>query len=627
MCVGRQPTVLEGLGLDEVLYREAETRRLRRQQREEEDWRSVQLQSSKSKLSRNSRALCQHRLERELRAACLPFAYETTLASLARVAAEGDASKAPAFAVPRKNLPLVLESLGLLGDVDEEKEFCEKMGLFLDREETGAIGFDNLLTLFLRALERDAVAQSPRPQAATLVEECFQQLELDLLRKLSRLLANRLSRRKSPGRSGSASPSSVTSWRGDWSARGIPTTPLPGSSTFLPFGFGVEVAPDIGSSQPSVEEAAVRFTPRPRSAPSSARGISREASTGTLPGSRPVSARAKRIATPGKNSRGAEAVAVARCHLLYHQAIFASKESAQLEEEIKTLRQKEEMAECTFRPKLVSSARRASSASAVAAQPRNFETTVARMRNAYQRKVQRLEEVEHRPCGENYERLRRLGMQPFSFYWKDKARTLHQRPLMYIDVNVGNGRSGRISIREGDDLHIISQNFARNYQLDREKAIELEELLRKAYYANTHRDSPQARPVAPSQAPISSDNVLDYAPSFSRVEERQEVPITAEELSHPCENKADSGMVEDPELSFGGDFRQVNFQVALAQQSPPRKESKEPEPNERSFEQDCETDPHELSFDQRRALFDKSHVAYASEVPVIGSCYLDVHQG
>jgi hypothetical protein len=270
------------------------------------------------------------------------------------------------------------------------------------------------------------------------------------------------------------------------------------------------------------------------------------------------------------------------------------------------------------------------------------------MRNAYQQKVQRLEENEHIPCGENYERLRRLGMQPFSFYWKDKARALHQRPLMYIDVNVGNGRSGRISVREGDDLHVLSRNFARKYHLDREKAIELEELLRQAYYANTRGASPPSttQPAVPSSwAPVSSDCLPDYVPTFSRTEvERHELPTTPVEQSPPCEQKPDSGMVEDPELSFGGDLRHVDFQVALSQSSPPPRrhqdnitravegtveaiqetplatfldDGEEAEPNERSAEQACEMDPHELSFDQRRSLFEKSQVAYASEVPDI----------
>lgn len=113
------------------------------------------------------------------------------------------------------------------------------------------------------------------------------------------------------------------------------------------------------------------------------------------------------------------------------------------------------------------------------------------MRTAHQRKVQRQEENEHINCGENYERLRRLGTQPFSFYSKDKARALPQPPpLMYIDVNVGHGRTGRIKVREGDDLRRLSRSFARTFQLDHEMATQLEEMLQEAYAAHTQESVP-----------------------------------------------------------------------------------------------------------------------------------------
>jgi hypothetical protein len=179
--------------------------------------------------------------------------------------------------------------------------------------------------------------------------------------------------------------------------------------------------------------------------------------------------------------------------LLYHQAVFASRESAQLEEEIKTLRKREEMRECTFKPKLLPASRRASSTPA--SQPRNFDATVARMRNAHQRRLQHREEVEHIPCGENYEKLRRLGTQPFTFHSKDKARTPRQTPLMHIHVNVGHGRTGRISIREGDNLHQLAQNFARTFQLDLDMALQLEESLNEAYIARIHGAA--SRPASP----------------------------------------------------------------------------------------------------------------------------------
>merc|ERR1719313_2439700 len=180
------------------------------------------------------------------------------------------------------------------------------------------------------------------------------------------------------------------------------------------------------------------------------------------------------------------------------------------------------MRECTFKPKLTSSSRRSSS-TPPGAQPRNFETAVARMRIAYQQKMQRQEEHEHVPCGENYERLRRLGTQPFSFCSKDKARLQKGAPpLMYIDVNVGHGRTGRISVREGDDLRHLSQRFARTFQLDRQMAAQLEDMLHEAYLAHT-----QGRSAAtPAERAGSSPRTEESCQAATQISPRLERPFS-----------------------------------------------------------------------------------------------------
>merc|ERR1712176_69940 len=106
------------------------------------------------------------------------------------------------------------------------------------------------------------------------------------------------------------------------------------------------------------------------------------------------------------------------------------------------------------------------------------------MRAAHQQRVHQHEERTRIPCGENYERLRRLGVQPFSCYFKDRTG-LREPPLMYVDVNVGRGRTGRIGVHEGDDLRVLSRNFARAFQLDRETARKLEDMLYQAYEEQT----------------------------------------------------------------------------------------------------------------------------------------------
>lgn len=171
-------------------------------------------------------------------------------------------------------------------------------------------------------------------------------------------------------------------------------------------------------------------------------------------------------------------MAEARCHLLYRQALYASKESAQLESEIKRLREKEAMRECTFQPKLFAQRR---AISPRAPQPRNFEHAVARMRRANRQREVQQEARWHVPAGENYERLRRLGPQPFSCAYVDRVVSQRGPPLYYVDVDVGRGRTGRIGVHQGDDLRAKARSFARIFQLGREAAVRLEEMLHEAY--------------------------------------------------------------------------------------------------------------------------------------------------
>jgi len=324
-------------------------------------------------------------------------------------------------------LPDVLAGLGLIGGgADGEDAFCSRLGLLLDKEKCGLVSFDRLLAFLCRALDLDdqELSRSPHP---SLEEECFDHLEQQLSKAFGRLLSNRLSRPKVAERERRAASAT--------SAVERPQTP--------PRSFSPTRGPFAG---PPTQAWA---TPR------------------ALTQSRPSSA---------PRSRGAEATAISRCHLLYHQAIFASRESAKLEENIKALKEKEETRECTFKPKLLPTRR----GSSPMPQPRNFDATIARMRSAQQKRDEHQKEREHISRGENYERLRRRGTQPFSVALRDRVPA-RPPPLMYIDVNVGRGRTGRIAVHEGDDFRLVSRNFARTFQLDSETARRLEDMLRQAY--------------------------------------------------------------------------------------------------------------------------------------------------
>mmetsp|Transcript_48538 Transcript_48538/g.113644 ORF Transcript_48538/g.113644 Transcript_48538/m.113644 type:complete len:426 (+) Transcript_48538:30-1307(+) len=224
-----------------------------------------------------------------------------------------------------------------------------------------------------------------------------------------------------------------------------------------------------------------------------------------------------------------------RCQLLYHQATSAMRASAAIEQEMQAQKLADELKECTFQPRLVSrrcipravtessprrvagahkrpssgSPRRHESSTrcTTPTKPRNFDSSVARMRCARKQKEELALAMEHVPCGENYERLRRMPVEPFScFYRPRSARTA---PLMYVDVNVGNGRTGRIGVHSGDDLHVLAENFAKVFQLDRRMVVQLEKLMRDACASILPHS---AVPVEPAwSSALDSGKMHDFA--------------------------------------------------------------------------------------------------------------------
>lgn len=386
-------------------------------------------------------------------------------------------------------LPDVLAGLGLIGGVaDGEDAFCSRLGLLLDKEKCGLVSFDRLLAFLCRALDLDG-QELPRSLHPSLEEECFDHLEQQLSKAFGRLLSNRLSRPKTVERERRAASATAMVER--------PQTP--------PRSFSPTSGPFAGP-------------------PTQAWATPRALTTQSRPSSAP-------------RSRGAEATAISRCHLLYHQAIFASRESAKLEEDIKALKEKEETRECTFKPKLLP-ARRGSSPMP---QPRNFDATIARMRSAQQRRDEHQKEKEHISRGENYERLRRRGTQPFSVALKDRVPA-RPPPLMYIDVNVGRGRTGRIAVHEGDDFRLVSRNFARTFQLDGETAQRLEDMLRRAY--DEHRRG-LGRGDAAGRAEAGAAEVLPAGP--------EEAAATAATLPEPAAELSASAALETDAADTSGD--------------------------------------------------------------------------
>ena len=113
---------------------------------------------------------------------------------------------------------------------------------------------------------------------------------------------------------------------------------------------------------------------------------------------------------------------------------------------------------CTFKPKTNKYA-----PSQTHAPPPGYLQAVERMRRVLEDKE--LREAEEAEAARKRAAVLSRPAKPFSF--QTEERPYERRvPLMYMDVNIGPGRTGRIGLHEGDDPAELASNFARTYQLD-----------------------------------------------------------------------------------------------------------------------------------------------------------------
>eukprot|EP00929_Paragymnodinium_shiwhaense_P122416 TRINITY_DN9511_c0_g1_i3.p1 TRINITY_DN9511_c0_g1~~TRINITY_DN9511_c0_g1_i3.p1 ORF type:complete len:553 (+),score=99.89 TRINITY_DN9511_c0_g1_i3:167-1825(+) len=413
-------------GLSDALHRDAEDRRKKQQLRERKEQEKFRMQTV-PRVGEASRAMCRMRLERELREA-------------------SECAGCQNMPIQRNDLFKLLTCFGLLHGGDSDEAFCSKLSICLDPENWGFIAYESLLNFCLTAAEVDNLSAQPSassdvqcPKFSLVTEDPAASLEQQLLRWAGRLFANRAllhrsDRRPSSARRRAASASDVLQ-KASWAT-------------------GAEAFAD----SPTAAAPAAQACWETPCAPSRARSLRK---------------------SRGQSTPQADEMPISRCHLLYYQAAYTCRESALKAQEVRDLREEDELRECTCRPQLTSARRPPSPCLRT---PRNFETAVARMRHGRQQRMDKEAARERIPRGENYQRLRKMAMQPFScYYGADKQLASKRRVLLYVDVNMGHGRSGRIGVHDGDDLLMLARNFARTFQLTPGMEARLAEMLQQAY--------------------------------------------------------------------------------------------------------------------------------------------------
>lgn len=71
------------------------------------------------------------------------------------------------------------------------------------------------------------------------------------------------------------------------------------------------------------------------------------------------------------------------------------------------------------------------------------------------------------------------GRAPRPFSFATERRAERRAPLLYMDVNLGPGRTGRIGLHLGDEPEVLALNFAKAYQLDAPMRDRLQQLIER----------------------------------------------------------------------------------------------------------------------------------------------------
>lgn len=146
-------------------------------------------------------------------------------------------------------------------------------------------------------------------------------------------------------------------------------------------------------------------------------------------------------------------------------------------------RQAKEMEECTFKPtvnkKTATSRSRGRSNDL---KPKGFNRTISRMRkHIYDKELKKLEE-QKLITGERYDKDLLEKMKPPSFLSKVTEK---RKVLLSIEVSITPTRTGKIAIKEGDDVNQTAVNFCKAYSLSKEMQMALTNQLEnhlKNYY-------------------------------------------------------------------------------------------------------------------------------------------------
>ena len=191
-----------------------------------------------------------------------------------------------------------------------------------------------------------------------------------------------------------------------------------------------------------------------------------------------------------------------------------------------------ELQECTFEPKLNTNYKKQKDKPL----PSGYFETIKRLREGRPDTRNFEEKLRSSSAGYSQRHARTTVVKPFNLQLEKR----HQKakPLMYLDIQLPNGKKGRIGIHEGDTATALVTQFAATYQLDANmqakllKVLErnIQETLPELREAQEQSNKVVASEFAKSAAKLARYSEEDYEPSHEShlsIEQQQELPTVS----------------------------------------------------------------------------------------------------
>lgn len=107
--------------------------------------------------------------------------------------------------------------------------------------------------------------------------------------------------------------------------------------------------------------------------------------------------------------------------------------------------------------------------------PKGFDKYVTRQRNKLVEKEELEKKLKRESSGNRYQRSKLQNVKPPSFIIKPNNTEKSKRKdiLVSLDIKITPTRTGKLSIKKGDEVETIAKNFCMAYQLKAEMQEEL----------------------------------------------------------------------------------------------------------------------------------------------------------